>query len=455
MKRLKQLIHGISLNAMLIFLAIIGTAFPLIYSLISGWRNTADFITETYGKSLYAIAQTISFPEEADNERLGSEVLERMTTANADLSFTYYLFDAEAAVIDSGCTDGTMLPFDSGVYATLDIKNYTSYISAHRGRILAVRVEMDGGYSLLLLYEFSNFRSVSSLMGTSSFWLCVFGVIGLTLSLLAIHRLYLFPLRALLITMRSPDMDERTTPYISWKNEVGQLCLAYQNRYNDYKNSLEEINQLNAARRKSEVDVLQNQINAHFIYNTLNNIQWLASADRMEDVIRTAKSLDTLLRGCANNDSDYVRLEEEIAYVEAYLSSQKIRFHDIFDYEFDIDPFLLMEQIPKFIIQPIVENSIYHGFLDAHRKSGHICVTVRRRGHRIVITVYDNGIGIPHDQIHRILNNTRKSSGQYMGVAIGNINKRIRLLCGREYGLGIESVPDKFTRVEIVVPATE
>ena len=172
-------------------------------------------------------------------------------------------------------------------------------------------------------------------------------------------------------------------------------------------------------------------------------------------MIHTAKSLDTLLRGLANNDSDFVRLEEEIAYVDAYLSSQRIRFRDVFDYEFQIDPLLLMSKIPKFIIQPIVENSIYHGFLDAHRKNGHIRIDIRSRGHRILITVEDNGCGIEESRIYHILNNTQKSSGQYMGVAIGNIDKRIRLLCGREYGLGIESVPDQYTRVEISIPYME
>lgn len=109
-------------------------------------------------------------------------------------------------------------------------------------------------------------------------------------------------------------------------------------------------------------------------------------------------------------------------------------------------------KIPKFIVQPIVENSIYHGFLDAGRTGGHIRVSLCRQGHRIIIEVYDNGIGIAPEDILPILNNTQKSSDRYMGVAIGNINKRIYLLCGREYGIGIESRRESFTKVQIIVP---
>lgn len=277
----------------------------------------------------------------------------------------------------------------------------------------------------------------------------------IALLLVLLWRVFLKPARALVLTMRNPEMDASIDPYVGWNNEIGRMCAAYLDRFNEYRESLREINQLNNERRESEIDVLQNQINAHFIYNTLNNIQWLASAHRTDDVIHTAQSLDILLRACARNDSDYVSIEEEITYVEAYLASQKIRFNHVFDYSFQLDPLLMQMKIPKFIIQPIVENSIYHGFLDANRQNCHIKVTISRRGYRVIIEVYDNGIGIEPGEIYRILNNMQKSSGRYMGLAIGNIDKRIRLLCGREYGLGIESQPGKFTKVEIVIPLIE
>jgi len=277
------------------------------------------------------------------------------------------------------------------------------------------------------------------------------GLAGILAAVLILRRYLVIPMRQLLYTIRNPNAESRITPYAGWNSEIGRVCGAYLERFQEYQDSLEQIERLSTERRDSEIEVLQNQINAHFIYNTLNNIQWLASANRMDDVVHTAQSLDILLRACAKNDSDYVAIEDEMTYVGAYLSAQKIRFHDLFDYTFELDPLLMQMKIPKFIVQPIVENSIYHGFLEGSG-GGKIRVSVFRRGYRVIIEVYDNGIGIAPENIFPILNNTRKSSDRYMGVAIGNINKRIRLLCGRDYGIGIESRKGDFTKVRLILP---
>ena len=134
------------------------------------------------------------------------------------------------------------------------------------------------------------------------------------------------------------------------------------------------------------------------------------------------------------------------------MTAQKIRFEDLFTFNFVADPLLLQMKIPKFILQPLVENSIYHGFIDGNRQIGHIEIQVSRRGHRIDIMVEDDGIGIESGRIKEVLRNTHKSSDRYMGVAIGNINRRIKLLCGREYGLGIDSMKGQYTKVRITVP---
>ena len=203
----------------------------------------------------------------------------------------------------------------------------------------------------------------------------------------------------------------------------------------------------------TQVRVLQTQINSHFVYNTLNNIQWLAKAGRIDDVIATVTSLDKLLRATAT-DGDYVSIEDELDLVEAYLTAQKIRFGNMFSFAFEIDPLLLQMQIPRFILQPLVENSVYHGFVDCAREraQGKIRIVVTRRGHRIDIAIEDNGEGIEKDRIPEILLNERVSSSRYMGIAIGNINRRIKLLCGKEYGIGIHSRVGQGTKVTVTVP---
>lgn len=459
MRRMKKkpgiLLCNVPLIVIHVAIALVCTLVPLVLTLVSVWHSTDAFIASTYGKSLYSAVASIPVSNTSTSEEAALATREWLEQASPGQAFTYYILGAAGNIEESGCNMGTMIPLDSSALKRLPAPGYCTYRNQYRGDVLAIRTAFTNRYDLIVLYSFSNFRSAGEVFGKRLLWVIPINLTLLAVGIWILWRYQIHPARTLVVTMKSPSMNNATDRYVHWRNEIGQMCAAYQERYADYLQSLQEINQLNNDRRESEVDVLQNQINAHFIYNTLNNIQWLATANRMEDVIHTAKSLDTLLRGLAKNDSDFVRLEEEIAYVDAYLSSQKIRFRDVFDYEFQIDPLLLMGKIPKFIIQPIVENSIYHGFLDAHRKNGHIRIDIRSRGHRILITVEDNGCGIEESRIYHILNNTQKSSGQYMGVAIGNIDKRIRLLCGREYGLGIESVPDKYTRVEISIPYME
>lgn len=445
--------RDMSLAALCISFAVCCCVTILTTLLAAFWWGSEIFIAETYGASLRLAVDSICFPAGTDNQ--DQLISQKLREIAPDMDCTYFLVTTSGSSICSGYVGENPLPFSEQAGRLVKESSRVTYTDTYRGRILGIGANPNTDSRLIVLYPYSDFYTAGDLIGAAVMPLLLLALLLLSIMLFILQRYYLSPAKALVVTMHSPSMNETITPYTHWKNDIGRMCSAYLDRYHEYQRSLREIEDLNAARRESELDVLQNQINAHFIYNTLNNIQWLASANRMDDVISTAQALDILLRGCARNDSDYVRMEDEIAYVDAYLSAQKIRFQDLFDYDFQIDPLLLMTMVPKFIIQPLVENSIYHGFLDAHRKNGSIRIQVSRRGHRVLISVTDNGIGIPEECIFGILNNTQKSSGHYMGVAIGNINKRIHLLCGREYGIGIQSKEGSYTKVEITLPIME
>lgn len=460
MKKLRTGLQSCPLALLLAVLLLLSLALPLTAMSVYNSRQTRQLLNTTYGRTLHALCAAVPFPELSGSEDVSAEQMaetarDYLTENMPELFFSYFILSADGKTLASGCTEGNLFPMNYSAFLHARENGSYVYEDTHRGQALMIACILSDGRALTVIYPAGNFQSAMRSFDRIWLYLIPMVLLLLVLDYLILLRYQLRPAKALMLTIHNPSMKSSITPYLGWDNEMGRMCRAYEERSEEYKQSLAEIEQLNADRRESEINVLQNQINAHFIYNTLNNIQWLASAGRVEDVIHTAQSLDTLLRACAKNDSDYVFIEDEISYVEAYLSSQKIRFCDVFDYEFHIDPLLLMMKVPKFIVQPLVENSIYHGFLDAHRKNGHIDVSVSRRGYRIVITVYDNGIGIESDRIFQILNNTQKSSKQYMGVAIGNINKRIQLLCGREYGLGIESRYGSFTRVEITIPIME
>lgn len=322
----------------------------------------------------------------------------------------------------------------------------------YRGALIYIGARVGSAYHFYAVFPARQFTDATGDLIRLSLVTALILAAGSLSVYFLIRRYFLSPTKALLRTIRNRERPRAIEPFLGWKNETGALCTAYYDRESDYNANILKINQLNEEKRETELDVLQNQINSHFIFNTLNNVQWLASAGRTDDVIKTVQSLDQLLRACAHNENDFVTIEEELGYVEAYLTIQQIRFGESFAFEIDVDPLQLQMKVPKFILQPLVENSIYHGFLDIGKTDGVIRISLRRRGHRIDIRVHDNGAGIERSRIHGILINRHKSSNRYMGVAIGNINKRIRLLCGREYGLGITSEVGQYTEVEVTLP---
>jgi sensor histidine kinase YesM len=287
------------------------------------------------------------------------------------------------------------------------------------------------------------------------FWVCMillFTTIFFVLISILLSQTLIRPVQQVIYSMRNPALDVSMNEFSGWKDEMGDLANAYTKRMEDVNALLSKIEESNEKKRLAQMEALQGQINFHFIYNTLNNIQWLAQANKKDEVIATVTALDKLLRACAYTTEDLITVEKELDYVESYLTAQKIRFGDIFTFEFDLDVLLLQMKIPKFVLQPIVENSIYHGLMNSKRENGLIRIKLCRRGHRIDITVYDNGVGINEDNINKILTNEHKSSGKSMGVALGNINKRIKLLFGKDYGLGINSKPGACTVIQLTIP---
>ena len=437
------------LTGLSVFLAVL---VPLLIGSVLFYFRSRSYLLELEGTSLSTSLSTLHSSEDATPDAISADTERLLRQLSSDKAYSYYILDEDDAVVASDSRGEIIFPLEQYPSEQNIAGGYLLHSSDYRGETIYAFSRPNNRYTVVAIWPVSNFSGAWRVF-LVLIPITFLSALVLVIAVLILLRVYfIVPTKRLLLTMRNPSMEAKISTYTEWNNEVGRICASYLDRFREYRDSLEEINRLNTEQRASEIEVLQNQINAHFIYNTLNNIQWLASAGRMEDVVRTAQSLDILLRACAKNESDYVTIEEEITYVDAYLSSQKIRFGNVFDYEFDLDPFLMQMKIPKFIVQPIVENSIYHGFLDAGRTGGHIRVSLCRQGHRIIIEVYDNGIGIAPEDILPILNNTQKSSDRYMGVAIGNINKRIYLLCGREYGIGIESRRESFTKVQIIVP---
>ena len=210
--------------------------------------------------------------------------------------------------------------------------------------------------------------------------------------------------------------------------------------------------------KKAELRTLQAQINPHFLYNTLDTIVWMAEANKPDQVIEIVRALSSFFRIALSKGRDWISLRQELEHVQSYLTIQKMRYRDILDYRFDIDESLLDSTILKLTLQPLVENALYHG-IKTKRTGGEIIVSARRAaGNSVILEVRDDGVGFtPYKlaQIRAMLSGTIDDfSLKGGGFGLGNVNKRIKLYYGPQYGLGIESYYRGGTQVTVTIPET-
>ena len=218
---------------------------------------------------------------------------------------------------------------------------------------------------------------------------------------------------------------------------------------------LEQVTTEQTRLRKAEFELLQSQINPHFLYNTLDAIVWLAESGEKEKVVSTVSSLSNFFRASLNQGKDIVTLKEDIGHVRSYLEIQKIRYQDILDYEIDIDEEINECLIPKITIQPLVENALYHGIKNKRGK-GKISIKGKKTDDGAKISISDDGLGITADRLRVVMNNiNNRSDSEKTTYGLYNVNERIRLNFGEKYGIKIESEYGMGTTVQILLPINE
>ena len=206
-------------------------------------------------------------------------------------------------------------------------------------------------------------------------------------------------------------------------------------------------------KRKSELKALQAQINPHFLYNTLDSIIWMAEWGKNKEVVTMTSSLAKLLRQSISNQNEMVRVEDEVEYTRSYLVIQKMRYKDKLEYDIVVEPKILDFRVAKLILQPLVENAIYHGIKYKEGK-GKVLVEGFLRGSELILRITDNGIGMNEQRLAQIFEK-RETDRKRNSVGVLNVHERIRLYYGKEYGLTFESVEGMGTKVEIHIPYME
>lgn len=237
--------------------------------------------------------------------------------------------------------------------------------------------------------------------------------------------------------------------------EVGMLSESLNSMIDKINELLEQVKIEQIQLRKAEFELLQSQINPHFLYNTLDAIIWLAEAGEQKKVVNMVGSLSDFFRASLNQGKDIIPLKEELNHVRSYLEIQQVRYQDILQYEINIPKELEQCLIPKITIQPLVENALYHGIKNK-RGQGKIIISGSKDSEGAVIRVFDNGIGIKKERLNEIVRGiTNKTPTKNEIYGLYNVNERIRLNFGEKYGISIESSYGEGTTAIILLPCAE
>ncbi len=218
---------------------------------------------------------------------------------------------------------------------------------------------------------------------------------------------------------------------------------------------IEHIREEQELKRKTDLKLLQAQINPHFLYNTLDTIVWLAEGKRHQDVVDMITALSSFLRMGLNNGKDFITIRGEAEHVKSYLQIQHFRYEDIMDYEIDFKEQIMDFSTLKLTLQPIVENALYHGIKNC-RKKGFLKISGWQEEEDILLKVEDNGIGMKPEELEkmqRLVRNGGEDLGLREGFGIANVAERIRLNFGETYGVSIESEYGVGTSVTVRIPA--
>lgn len=285
-------------------------------------------------------------------------------------------------------------------------------------------------------------------------------VFSLSFMVLAIYLSYLFssrltnPIISLANTMKNVDIDEFKMREIDENNEIGLLETGYNMLMVRIRNLIDQEYKSEIELKNAQLKALQAQINPHFLYNTLQMVGGIALAHNVNEIYSIANTMADMFRYSISGGSDLVSINDEIKHTENYLYIQKLRFQDRIQVEVTLDESISNILIPKFTLQPLVENAFEHG-LSKRTQGGKLVIQVLETKEHLEITVWDNGEGMDKDQTESLMEQIRNHNplipGQNFGIGLKNVNARLRLLFSDGYKFEISSRMKEFTEVKLSI----
>lgn len=368
----------------------------------------------------------------------------------------YYLCDGNGNIIyhpHQVQLDNGMQSESSVKAAASDEKIYDEYMEGVHRKVIVNSISYTG-WKLVGVMPYSIFTT--RMADIKQFVLVVSLLMAMMLELInqVVSVRISSPIMKLNNSVNKYEEGKEPHIYIGGSEEIRHLGKSIQESYKQNLSLMKRVVWEQNERRKSELDVLQSQINPHFLYNTLDSITWMIEGEKNEEAAFMITQLAKLFRISLSKGHTIISIRDELQHAQSYMNIQKIRYKNKFEVVFDIDPEILDHCVVKLVLQPILENAINYGICEMDG-CGIINVCGKKVDDRIILSVSDNGMGIPDDEIGFLLKDTNRIRKRGSGVGLVNVNNRIKILFGGQYGLYIESELDEGTTVYINIPAIE
>lgn len=387
------------------------------------------------------------------------------------IDLNYNIIDSICAAIELGNrgyifllgSDGEILwhPQQDLIYAGLKSENVADIMAAGPGRLSSgagsaakqyvICPSEDTGWTAVGVVYTEELLQMQGAMIRSY---AAIGACALTVALVIaflLSKSITQPIHALQHTMHQVEQgDLNVRCGVTAGNELGQLSDSFNHMIATTQSLMDETARVAEQKRISEWRALQAQIQPHFLYNTLDSIIWMSHAGRNAEVVEMTSALASLLRRSIGTGSDTNTLAEELDHVKSYLTIQKMRYNEKLQYELDMDPQTADCLLPKLILQPLVENAIYHG-IKVKQTGGTVRVESILEEDRLLITVEDDGVGMTEEQIARIFEK-KQSDAESTKIGVYNVNERLQYYFGSEASMRYYSTPGRRTMVMLVLP---
>lgn len=321
----------------------------------------------------------------------------------------------------------------------------------NKQRLVTVKTVKITGWKIVGIYYMDQVAATKKNLGTYAFLIIILGILFVIAISTSLSAKISKPIKELEKCMKLVEEGRFDVEInVEGEYEVVRLSKAFNLMVLKITNLMEQIVREQEEKRKSEFNALQAQINPHFLYNTLDSVVWMIENEKNQEAVTMITALARLFRISISKGKNIITVKEELEHAKNYLIIQKVRYKNKFQFKIEVQEEVFNYSTIKLILQPIIENSIYHG-IECSVDEGEIFIYAGIEDDKLLLMVKDTGLGMSEELVENILvTEHRKSRGS--GVGIKNVDERIKLCYGKEYGLQIESELEVGTTVKIYLP---